>query len=220
MKSLLITTIYMLLLSATISCAKTNGMIVSDCGKDCVQVETDNNTIRVYKCGKVEKLTWKEINPNEDNMLTSAGALTLPDSTPLRVSRFDSFSPSDLQTLDSLGMLQSSISSFYDLTEEELRECNGSTAIITELKETFGILNVISCRDWLDQKESRRWVSQQVMEYNDQIQNLWKKGGECQWCTDSCITFPHTTSKVEKEESWSCDTCISNCFPDSLQTEE
>jgi hypothetical protein len=38
---------------------------ITECGKDCIQIESKNNTIRYYSCGKIEKLSWKEINPNE-----------------------------------------------------------------------------------------------------------------------------------------------------------
>jgi hypothetical protein len=39
---------------------------ITECGENCIQIKSENNTIRYYSCGKVEKLDWKEINPNED----------------------------------------------------------------------------------------------------------------------------------------------------------
>lgn len=50
----------------------TNDIRIKKCEKhDCVEIKTRNNTIRVYECGKVEKLDWKELNPNEDTQTFS-----------------------------------------------------------------------------------------------------------------------------------------------------
>ena len=40
-----------------------------------IEIRTNNNTLRVYKCGKVEKLEWKEINPNEDTTTWDSGTI-------------------------------------------------------------------------------------------------------------------------------------------------
>jgi hypothetical protein len=39
---------------------------ITECGKDCIQIKSKNNTIRYRSCGQVEKLVWEEINKNED----------------------------------------------------------------------------------------------------------------------------------------------------------
>jgi hypothetical protein len=51
---------------------------ITECGENCIQIESENNTIRYYSCGQVKKLVWKEINPNED---TSVEFLYIEDST-------------------------------------------------------------------------------------------------------------------------------------------
>lgn len=33
---------------------------------NCLLVKTNKATFKIYPCGKIEKLTWKEINPNEE----------------------------------------------------------------------------------------------------------------------------------------------------------
>lgn len=50
-----------------------------------IEVKTDHATYRIYPCGQLEKLTWKELNPNEDTAwgrLTYQGdVITLPHTT-------------------------------------------------------------------------------------------------------------------------------------------
>ena len=55
-----------------------NGMVVNY-DKDFITVKTRNNTLRIYPCGKVEKLDWKEINPNEDQVYYTVGTYTVPE---------------------------------------------------------------------------------------------------------------------------------------------
>lgn len=44
-----------------------------------IEVITENNVLRIYPCGKVEKMTWTQVNPNEDKQMGLAGTLhTLP----------------------------------------------------------------------------------------------------------------------------------------------
>jgi opacity protein-like surface antigen len=49
---------------------------ITECGKDCIQIKSKNNTIRYRSCGQVEKLVWKEINPNEDTLTYNGGTVT------------------------------------------------------------------------------------------------------------------------------------------------
>jgi len=38
-----------------------------------IEVVTRNTTYRIYPCGKLEKLTWKELNQNEDKPVITGG---------------------------------------------------------------------------------------------------------------------------------------------------
>ena len=39
-----------------------------------IEITTRNNTLRVYPCGQVDKLTWEKINRNEDRITDITGS--------------------------------------------------------------------------------------------------------------------------------------------------
>jgi len=46
---------------------------------ECIEIITSRSKFRIYKCGKIEKLEWKEIHANEDD--ATLGTITFTDGT-------------------------------------------------------------------------------------------------------------------------------------------
>ena len=50
-----------------------DGQVTAKMNTEYIEVVTRNATYRVYPCGKLEKLTWKELNRNEDKPAATSG---------------------------------------------------------------------------------------------------------------------------------------------------
>jgi hypothetical protein len=60
------------------------GIEISKCGSDCLEIKTRNDVVyRVYSCGKLDKLVWKELSENKDDLFWAGDVTTTGSSITL-----------------------------------------------------------------------------------------------------------------------------------------